>query len=179
MSFPSVSTSTSTSTSTFASSSSKLTHQKPTKNKKHSRANNPTGTHQNQYTLPGPETSGLDFEIFEDPRCAICDADLPPIEGPHTPLLPQLCASCHLQVTQLKNERAKILRQQREKQLREMHEALEAVSAQAELRRVLMDGNERLRAEIEEIGRERGEIEEVGREEREERREERETGREG
>lgn len=46
-----------------------------------------------------------------------------------------------------------------------MHEALEAVSAQAELRRVLTDGNERLRGEIEEIEREIGGVQEGASEE--------------
>ncbi|KAF7941923.1 uncharacterized protein EAE97_006760 [Botrytis byssoidea] len=137
-----------------ASSPSRNLPKKPSKNKKSSRADNLPGSSNSQYALPGSETSGYDFEIFEDPRCAICDGDLPPTERPQSHLTPQLCASCHLQVTHLKNEREKLLRQQRKKQLAQMHEALEAVSAQAELRRVLTDGNERLRGEIEEIERE-------------------------
>ncbi|TGO44480.1 hypothetical protein BCON_0511g00040 [Botryotinia convoluta] len=142
-----------------ASSPSKNTNKKSSKNQKNSRADNLTGSYNSQYALPGKETSGLDFEIFEDSRCAICDGDLPPIEGPQSHLTPQLCAACHLQVTHLKNEREKLLRQQRKKQLDQMHEALEAVSAQAELRRVLTDGNERLRGEIEEIVSEIGGLE--------------------
>ncbi|KAF5870477.1 uncharacterized protein Bfra_009865 [Botrytis fragariae] len=151
MSFPSASVP--------ASSPSKNTNKKPSKNNKNSRADNLTGSYNSQYALPGKETSGLNFEIFEDPRCAICDGDLPPTEGPQSHTLPQLCAPCHLQLTHLKNEREKLLRQQRQKQLDQMHEALEAVSAQAELRRVLTDGNERLRGEIVEIEREIGGLE--------------------
>ncbi|TGO25700.1 hypothetical protein BPAE_0074g00090 [Botrytis paeoniae] len=160
MSFPSASAP--------ASSPSKISNKNPSKHKKNSRADNLTGGYNSQYVLPGKETSGLDFEIFEDPRCAICDGDLPPIQGPQSHLLPQLCAPCHLQVTHLKNEREKLLRQQRQKQLDQMHEALEAVSAQAELRWVLTDGNERLRGEIEEIEREIGGLEGGVREESEE-----------
>ncbi|KAF7950323.1 hypothetical protein EAE96_007610 [Botrytis aclada] len=167
MSFPSAPASSSPQTSTKHS----------TKTKQNPRANNLPGSHKSQYELPDKETSGLDFEIFEDPRCAICDGDLPPTQGPQSHLIPQLCASCHMQVTHLKNEREKLLRQQRKTQLDQLHEALEAVSAQAELRRVLTDGNERLRGEIEEIEREIGEIAELEdggvRQEREER------GREG
>ncbi|KAF7891193.1 uncharacterized protein EAF02_001518 [Botrytis sinoallii] len=152
-----------------ASSPPKNPHKKPSKNKNPSRADHRTGSYDSQYTLRGKESSSLEFEIFEDPRCAICDGDLPPIEGPQSHLTPQLCASCHLQVTHLKNEREKILRRQREKQLVQLHEALEAISAQAELRQVLMDGNERLRGEIEEIEREMGGLEGGVREESEER----------
>ncbi|TEY60679.1 hypothetical protein BOTCAL_0178g00030 [Botryotinia calthae] len=136
-----------------ASSPSKSSPQKSSKNKQKPRPNKLPRSYNSQFELPGKETSGLDFEIFEDPRCAICDGDLPPVEGPQTHLLPQLCASCHLQVTQLKHEREKL---QRQKQLDELREALEAVSAQAELQRVLSDGNQRLRGEFEEIEREIG-----------------------
>ncbi|KAM0143347.1 hypothetical protein ACHAP3_001484 [Botrytis cinerea] len=132
---------------------SKKPNKKSPQNKQKLRASKLPRSYNSQYELPGKETPGLDFEIFEDPRCAICDGDLPPVEGPPTYLLPQLCASCHLQVTQLKHEREKL---QRQKQLDELREALEAVSAQAELQRVLSAGNRRLRGEIEEIERDIG-----------------------
>ena len=171
MSFPSAPAS--------AFSPSKKPNKKSPQNKQKLRASKLPRSYNSQYELPGKETPGLDFEIFEDPRCAICDGDLPPVEGrkyflsfpfplpSHSPLfpsywypnpaptylLPQLCASCHLQVTQLKHEREKL---QRQKQLDELREALEAVSAQAELQRVLSAGNRRLRGEIEEIERDIG-----------------------
>lgn len=80
-----LSRSTSTPTMSFpsapASSPSKNPHKEPSKNKKFSRADNLPGSYKSQYALSGTETSGHDFEIFEDPRCAICDGDLPPTEG--------------------------------------------------------------------------------------------------
>lgn len=75
------STPTMSSPSASAFSPSKDPNKKSSKNKQKPRANKLPRSHKSQYELPSKETPGLDFEIFEDPRCAICDGDLPPAEG--------------------------------------------------------------------------------------------------
>ncbi|ESZ94322.1 hypothetical protein SBOR_5318 [Sclerotinia borealis F-4128] len=108
----------------------------------------------NDYILPSIDTSTLDFEIFEDARCAVCDGDLDPRQPEALPqILPDLCRACQKQVAQLQLEQEHIAKEKRKRQMRGIQAAIDAQLAQSELCKVLVDGNEKLRGEIEEIER--------------------------
>ncbi|KAA8565769.1 hypothetical protein EYC84_009600 [Monilinia fructicola] len=115
-------------------------------------ANQRTNTYTSNYTLPTIDMSALGLETFEDARCAACDGELDPKHtGPLGQILPELCLDCQNQVVFLKIERENLKIEQRRRQMAAIQAAYAQELAQAELRRVLVEGNRKLKEEIEEI----------------------------
>ncbi|KAB8294044.1 hypothetical protein EYC80_009502 [Monilinia laxa] len=126
--------------------------QSDNRSRQRSGANQRTSTYTSNYTLPTIDMSALGLESFEDARCATCDGELNPKHtDPLGHILPELCLDCQNQVVFLRIERENIKKEQRRRQMEAVQAAHTQELAQAELRRVLVDGNRKLKEEIEEI----------------------------